>query len=80
MKIFTSKAEGYVTISGKAVLLTDKAEIQKRKREYWDQAFPDFKYLVLIKVVPERLEVINYKRKMSNAPIGWQAPFVEFKK
>jgi general stress protein 26 len=73
-------SEGYVTITGKAVLVTDKAEIQKRKREYWDQAFPDFKYLVLIKIVPERLEVINYKHKMSNASVGWLAPFVEFKK
>lgn len=56
-----SKADGYVTIKGKAVLVKDTAEILKRKRDFWDQAFPDWNYLDLIKVIPQRLEVINYK-------------------
>ncbi len=72
--------DGYVAIKGKAVLVTDPVEIQKRKREYWKQAFPDFKYLVLIKVVPERLEVINYKHKMYNSEPTWLAPYIEFNK
>ena len=45
-----SKADGYVAIKGKAVLVNDSTEIMKRKRDYWKQAFPDWKYLVLIKV------------------------------
>jgi general stress protein 26 len=73
-----SKADGYVTIIGRAVLVDDMSEKLKRKREYWDQAFPDWKYLILIKVIPERLEVINYKRKLYNAEITWDAPSVEF--
>lgn len=72
--------DGYVTITGKAVLVDDTAEKQKRKRAYWDQAFPDWKYLILIKIIPERLEVINYKHKMNNASADWRAPYVEFKK
>lgn len=56
-----TKAEGYVSITGRAVLVDDMKEILKRKRAYWDQAFPGLKNLVLIKVVPERLEVVNYK-------------------
>jgi general stress protein 26 len=72
-------SEGYVTITGRAELVTDNAEIQKRKRDYWAQAFPDFKYLVLIKVIPEKLEVINYKRKMLNAKVGWAAREIQFK-
>jgi len=75
-----STAEGYVTITGKAVLVDDMAEKQKRKREYWDSAFPDWKYLILIKVIPGKMEVINYKRKMLNETVTWRAPFVEFKK
>ena len=71
--------DGYVAIKGKALLVTDPAEIEKRKREYWKQAFPDFKYLVLIKIVPERLEVINYKHKMYNSEPTWLAPYIEFK-
>ena len=72
--------EGYVTIIGKAVLVDDMAEKLKRKREYWDQAFPDWKYLILIKVIPERLEVISYKHKLFNSSVTWRAPFTEFKK
>lgn len=71
-------AAGYVTITGKAVLVDDMDEIIKRKRDYWAQAFPDFKYLLLIKVVPERLEVINYAKGMVNASVGWSAPSMDF--
>jgi general stress protein 26 len=73
-------ATGYVSIKGKAVLIDDMAEKQKRKRDYWDQAFPDWKYLILIKVVPEKLEVINYKHKMYNDPNTFKAPTIEFNK
>ncbi|MBN1889752.1 MAG: pyridoxamine 5'-phosphate oxidase family protein [Thermoflexales bacterium] len=72
------EASGYVTISGKAFLVDEMSEILKRKRDYWEQAFPDWKYLILIKVVPERLEVINYKRTMVNEELTWQAPFILF--
>jgi general stress protein 26 len=56
-----ANAIGYVQITGHAVLVDDKQEILKRKRAYWDQAFPGLQNLVLIKVVPERLDVLNYK-------------------
>lgn len=73
-----SKADGYVTIKGKAVLIDDMAEKLKRKRDYWDQSFPDWKYLVLIKVIPERLEVINYKKRLYNAEPTWEVPYTDF--
>jgi general stress protein 26 len=72
-----SKAAGYVAITGKAVLVDDMAEKQKRKREYWKQAFPDFKYLVLIKIVPEHLDIIYYKRHMLNESATWRSPGVD---
>lgn len=71
-------AEGYVTITGKAELIKDASEIQKRKREYWKQSFPDWNKLILIKIIPEKLEVVNYKRKMYGAELTWRAPFVIF--
>ncbi len=40
-------AIGYVQITGRAVLVDDMQEILKRKRAYWDQAFPGLKNLVL---------------------------------
>jgi len=75
-----AQATGYVAITGHAELIDDRAEMIKRKRAYWDQAFPGFKNLVLIKVTPERLDVIDYKAGALNDPQTWRSPSVEFKK
>ena len=71
-------AIGYVAIQGRAVLTEDPAEIQKRKRAYWDQAFPGLKNLTLIKVVPERIDVLNYKAKTRPDPETGRPPSIEF--
>ena len=72
------KAEGFVALRGKATLVTDPAEIQKRKRAYWDQAFPGFKHLLLIKIVPVTLEIICYKDGLVADPQTSRPPTVEF--
>ena len=72
-----AKASGYVTLSGRAVLVDDPAEIQKRKRAYWDQSFPGLKNLVLIKVVPEKLEVLDYEGKIVVDPVTWRTPALD---
>jgi general stress protein 26 len=74
-----AQATGYVAITGKAVLVDDRAEMIKRKRAYWDQAFPEFKNLVLIKVLPEHMDVLNYSKGALNDPVTWHAPSVDFK-
>jgi general stress protein 26 len=73
-----SKAAGFVTIRGNASLVDDRAEMIKRKRGYWNSVFPEFKNLILIKVVPEHLEVLNYSRGVNGDPATWHAPSVEF--
>jgi general stress protein 26 len=70
-------AIGYVQITGRVVLVEDMQEILKRKRAYWDQAFPGLKNLVLIKVVPERIDVLNYKAGLPVDPETWRTPSVE---
>jgi general stress protein 26 len=75
-----SKATGDVSIQGKALLVDDRAEMLKRRREYWDSVFPAFKNLVLIQVIPEQLEVINYSRGVNSDPGTWRAPSIEFPK
>jgi general stress protein 26 len=75
-----AEATGYVAITGKAVLVNDKDEISKRKRAYWTKAFPDWQYLLLIKVIPEKMEVINYRHGLINGSVTWNVPTVEFKK
>lgn len=74
------EAHGFVAITGKAVLVDDMSEKLKRKRDYWSQAFPDFKYLILIKVIPEQLDVLNYARGGSNDPVTWRVPSVQFER
>jgi general stress protein 26 len=56
-----AEAAGYVSLVGRAVLVDDMQEVLKRKRAYWDQSFPGLKNIVLIHVIPERLEVVYYK-------------------
>jgi general stress protein 26 len=75
-----SQGTGYVSIRGKAILVDDMSEKLKRKREYWSQVFPDWKYLILIQVIPEKLEVLNYKRGIVNDSITSGTPSIEFKK
>jgi general stress protein 26 len=73
-----TNATGYVAIMGRAVLIDDMTEIMKRKRAYWDTAFPGLKNIVLIKVIPEQLEVINYKQGALGDTSTWRAPFISF--
>ncbi len=75
-----SRATGYVSITGKAYLVDDMQEKLKRKREYWKQAFPDWQYLVLIKVVPEKIEVVNYRCGFTGEEPTWKAPTVEMRR
>ncbi|CAG0998824.1 pyridoxamine 5'-phosphate oxidase [Anaerolineae bacterium] len=74
------EASGQVILTGKAVLVTEMSEILKRKRDYWEQAFPDWTYLILIKVVPEELVVLNYQQGLVNDAVTWQAPSLKFDK
>ncbi len=70
-------AIGYVALAGRAVLVEDMQEILKRKRAYWEQAFPGLKNLVLIKVVPERLDVLNYKAGTQADAETWRTPSID---
>lgn len=73
-----AKATGYVAIAGRAVLVDDMNEKLKRKRAYWKESFPDWNYLILIKVIPERMDVLNYKHHVLGDSVTWRTPTVEF--
>jgi general stress protein 26 len=75
-----SKATGYVAVTGRAELVDDMKEVLKRKRAYWDQAFPGLKNIVLIKVVPEQLDIVNYKHGLTGAQGTWRSPSITFGK
>ena len=70
---------GYVTINGAATIIDDREELEKRKREYWVSSIPDWEnVLVLIKVVPKELDVVNYKHQLSGDAESWRAPSISF--
>ncbi len=71
--------EGYVAIIGTANLVDDpKVKAIWWKKE-WDEFYKDQKesYL-LIKVVPERVEIVNYKHNIISDTETWRVPSVEF--
>jgi general stress protein 26 len=73
-----AKGDGYVVIEGKAEILDDKKLLLQKKRDYWD-GIPGWKELfVLIKVVPKKMEVVNYRHGVSNDPKTSKAPSIDF--
>lgn len=72
------EAQGYVSISGTARIVDDRAQLLAHKREYWE-SIPSWQdVMLLIEVVPERIEVINYKHGLNNDPVTWKAPEAVF--
>ena len=72
-------ASGYVAINGKAEIIDDKDILVKKKREYWEHMGIDWQnVLVLIKIVPQKIEVVNYKHGLYGDPVTWKSPFIKF--
>ncbi len=72
-------AAGYVSLVGRAEIVEDMKEVLKRKRAYWDQAFPGLKNIALIHVIPERVEVVYYKSGLSSDPATFAATAIDLK-
>jgi general stress protein 26 len=71
-------AKGYVTISGTAVILDDKELLVKMKRDYW-KGIPNWQdRFVLIKITPQKLDVINYAHGISGNPETNRASTIVF--
>ena len=72
------KSDGYVAVVGKAEIIDDKALLLSKKRDYW-KGIPGWQDIfVLIRIVPEKLEVINYPRGVNSDAETSKAPTVIF--
>lgn len=70
---------GYVVIHGKAHLIDDKKEKEKRWKESWEAFYTDKnKNYLLIKVVPENMEVLSYTHGIMADPATWKPPVIVF--
>jgi general stress protein 26 len=71
---------GYVLIKGNAYLVDDPLKKKTYWKNEWDKFYTDQKEeYKLIKVVPFRLEILDFKNGIIGDSKSWAVPYVEFK-
>jgi len=74
-----NKGFSYVSIKGIAKLVDDKAKKSVLWKDEWKNFYDQQREnYILIKVTPERLELINYKKGITGDKRTWKTPTVEF--
>lgn len=78
---YDTKTMSYVSINGKAELVNDAAEKEKHWKSYWKQYYPDRdKDMILIKVVPYRMELISYRYKIFWKNESFMPQYIDFQR
>ncbi len=78
---FDREAQAYVTIHGIARLINDPKAKMKWWKDEWLAFYHDrAKDYLLIRVTPEKLEVVNVSKAILGDPLGWKPPSVTFRK
>lgn len=72
-----ASGNGYVVINGTAVLVDDTIAKEKYWKKEWERFYPDRSNYLLIKVIPENLEVISYEHGLSGDSVSWRAPNID---
>jgi len=72
-------ASGYVVLYGKAILINDSKLKEKYWMESWEDFYPDRSHYLLIKVVPESLEILNTRLGITGDTITWKVPSIDLK-
>jgi len=76
---YAAPGGGYVAITGRAVLVDDAKEKASRWKAAWDAFYSDRgSEFILIKVIPERLEILDYTKGIAGDPVTWEAPSIRF--
>ncbi len=71
---------GYVLIKGNANLVDDPVKKKTYWKSEWSQFYDEEKEsFILIKVVPYKLEILDYRKGIVGDPQTWKIPYVEFK-
>jgi general stress protein 26 len=76
---FVREDQAYVTISGRARIVSDADAKASHWKDEWKDFYPDRNYL-LIAVTPEKLEVVSVKQGIVGDSIKWTPPAVTFGK
>ena len=71
---FDAVNNGYVVLTGKAFLINDKREKERRWMEHWEQFYSDRdESYILIKFITEQLEVVSPAHGLIGESITWRA-------
>ena len=70
---------GYAVIQGNAYLTDDSEKTEKYWKEEWKEFYPDkSSTFTLIKVIPNKIEVIYYTHGITGSSKTWEVPYIEF--
>lgn len=76
---FDPQALAYVTVLGRARLVDDPAEKQRRFKPAWARMYPDRdRDYLLIRVTPERFELLSVRDGVMVDSLTWRTPAVRF--
>jgi general stress protein 26 len=70
---------GYLVIKGIAELTDDPEMKETYWKEEWNMFYPDKESsFLLIRVIPKKLEIIDYTHEITGSSETWAVPFIEF--
>ena len=76
---FDKAGMGYVTLIGQAELVQDAKEKERRWKEEWRTFYPNrSKDYLLIRVIPEKMEVVSVKHNIVGDSQTWTTPTLNF--
>lgn len=81
MSCFDATTSSYITVLGRAVLVTDLAVKQAHWKSDWAPIYPKGATsadVVLVKLTPSRLEIVSESRKMVGDPKTWRPLAIDF--
>ncbi len=74
------EGSGYVVIEGSAYIIDDTDEKALHWKNEWEYYYKDQKEAyILIKVVPEQMEIVSYRHGITGDPVTWIVPTINFK-
>lgn len=82
MSCFDPATSSYVTLLGRGSVISDPAEKQRHWKSDWSAFYPDGPKgsdVALIRIIPERLEIVSESRGMLGDPKTWQPLTISFK-
>lgn len=72
-------ARGYVILKGNASVVDDPENKKKFWKPEWEIFYPESKdNYILIKFIPARLEIVDYKHNIVGDSITWEVPNANF--